>query len=69
MREGFPSISVQQNGPAMQRVDGSREQPYIDADGDHWICVTDGVSRKWYRMDAAPAPRPQLQLVHATGRR
>lgn len=66
--EEFPSVSVQPDGPALQRVDGSREQRYIDEHGDRWVCVTDGVSRRWARCSSAPPYRPQLRLVHAAGR-
>lgn len=65
--EDFPSVSVQPDGPALQRIDGSREQRYIDEHGDRWICVTDGVSRRWSRHNS-PLERPQLRLVRTAGR-
>ena len=67
MSQDFPSVSVQLDGPALQRTDGAREQHYIDEHGDRWICITDGVSRKWSRCDDSPTP--QLQLVRTAGRK
>lgn len=61
--EEFPSVSVQPDGPPRQLVNGTREQDYIDEHRDRWTCVTDSVSRRWFRRDAVAAP--VLKLVRS----
>lgn len=46
----FPSGPVEPTGAKRVNAKAEDEQEYLETEsGQHWVCITDGVRRRWER--------------------